>query len=635
MCLCVTAALLFCCLLFLAPPLTPRGESIKLTGIDSDGRPAAVVWNVFVIENGASRPLTDMGDGIYAGLQYEGQTFYAQCTPEAFSGEEMLQILSPFPIVLFLDGNLLYADAGLDAPQLGEIVFPESNGMRMEPLLVSLPADCRGSELTIAQSQYYGGSEPVLDVYIPDTTLLSTERYNSERIAEGAEVFYPGIALFVLGLFLLIIMLTNAYTNESVVAPALLSSFCLLWMICIYLESIPLQLLGYYETLPYVPLVYFGGSTCLILFLADFMRGTPKRVLQIVALLPTGAAVAAALSLYGEETLDLSELPEIFQVGALITAVILAVVETRRVIFFTVFMRLLAVILLGFAVFVLWQAAADSAWFEGFSNEFRFMHSLAYLGSLIRILLIIACSGSLIWAFIRQLNRRRTEAAVVEERQRMAELSMKRYRRHAQETAVLQHDIRRHLGIVGMYLRQDQVPEALDYLEQIGLKVAEVPRVVATKNTVVDLVLNAKLNEMQELGITPDILAEELPPVLPLTEAEISSLLLNTLDNAIRAVETAADKTVSVQIYVRNGFLCYSCRNPVSGRQILPDHPRDGHGYGLQIVRQIAERHGGIVRVKQTDGIFALTCIISLISPVTDTKGTGPEQHSRDGVRLE
>lgn len=614
LCLGLAGGAIICWILFLAPPLAPRGGIVQLAGMDESGEMADTAWDVCVTEEGTSRQLTDIGDGRYSGLTYDGQTFYATCTLDADIGDALLQIVTPWPTALFLDDVLLYADTELDA-QTGDLVLPAPESMRLEPLLVSLPPDYTGRQLTVAQSQYYGMDDSPLEAYIPLTTLLSVVRYNSERLAEGADVFYPGITLFVLGILMLIMAAVSAYNKTPIQAPVLLSAACLLWTICQYVGSTPLQLLEYYEPMPDVSLFFFGATTCLVLFFAGFMQGRMRMALSVLAVLPVIADVIVIL-VQGQAT-PVAELPDTLQLTALAAAIVFAFFQAGRKAFFAVFIRLLGAVLAVFAAYVIWQAAAGAAWFQSFTASLR---SSARVGTLLQALLIVAGFGSLVWEFINRLYHRRLESALAGQQQHMAESSIRQYRRQAYETAVLQHDIRRHLGVVGLYLKEDQVPEALKYLDQIGLQLEDVPKTVATENTAADLILNSKLGEMQDLGIRADILAEEIPAELPIAEAELGSLLANTLDNAIRAAEASAEKTIAVRIYSRNGFLCYSCRNTVPVDEKPADQPSPGHGYGLGIIRQIVERHDGIVKVEQKDGWFSVTCVLPLVSPGPEKK---------------
>ena len=87
----------------------------------------------------------------------------------------------------------------------------------------------------------------------------------------------------------------------------------------------------------------------------------------------------------------------------------------------------------------------------------------------------------------------------------------------------------------------------------------------------------------------------------------------NLMDNAIEACRRLPEDVpggITVRGRVNGGFLTLRVQNPVSGGETaapaggtLLDH----HGWGLSIVRQIAERRGGRLTVEQTDGRFVAT----------------------------
>lgn len=199
------------------------------------------------------------------------------------------------------------------------------------------------------------------------------------------------------------------------------------------------------------------------------------------------------------------------------------------------------------------------------------------------------------------------------ERAVMAEKSTNLMREHAAQTAVLEHDMRKHLGVISLYLQSEEPDRALEYLRQMGGAMDAMPTVVLTGNPTVDLIMNAQSALAREKGLR--FSAEAYPlPELPLTETELASLLLNTLENAFRAALDTEEKTVGVRLYTRSGFFCYSCENARRPDEGSERKPEEGHGYGLRIIRDIAEREDGILKIECEPESF----LVSIVFPLAE-----------------
>ena len=129
---------------------------------------------------------------------------------------------------------------------------------------------------------------------------------------------------------------------------------------------------------------------------------------------------------------------------------------------------------------------------------------------------------------------------------------------------------------------------------------------------VADAILSEKLALCRREKLPVDCQVQ-IPAELQLPGAELCAVLGNLMDNAIEACRRLPEDVpggITVRGRVNGGFLTLRVQNPVSGGETaapaggtLLDH----HGWGLSIVRQIAERRGGRLTVEQTDGRFVAT----------------------------
>lgn len=129
---------------------------------------------------------------------------------------------------------------------------------------------------------------------------------------------------------------------------------------------------------------------------------------------------------------------------------------------------------------------------------------------------------------------------------------------------------------------------------------------------VADAILSEKLALCRSETLPVDCQVQ-IPAELQIPGAELCAVLGNLMDNAIEACRRLPEDVpggITVRGRVNGGFLTLRVQNPVSGGETaapaggtLLDH----HGWGLSIVRQIAERRGGRLTVEQTDGRFVAT----------------------------
>lgn len=610
---CATAA----CAAFLAIPLSPLpdGETVLW---DAEAPPGQTNgWDVYIMEDGVRRSLTPEGGGYFSGTSRAGQTFFASRTLEKVFASPQLETNTGCRFAVFLDEDLIYTDgakiSGIFpdisiAPEAAESIFPER---------FSLPGDYAGHVLTIAQTSLsekdtaYDGS---FEVFFGPVILYDNVWYESDISAATARTAYPATALAVIGILLLVTFLVGARTQSPDAAMAFLCAFVLLWMADICVGSDALNV--YYESWwPFAPVFYYGSLTFLFLFMGAHMERFRKPVYVLSAADAGSAVLDACMQACGANVMYISDLPVWLSCVLLIACIVFAFFEARRGnAFYRLFSRLFPVACGIFVVLVL--AGALGPDFNARSigiqaSLIAYGAAPSYLLYLGRALLIGVCVACALTDFVRTTVRRRTDAALIEQRMETAERSANQLKRHARETAMLQHDMRRHLGTISLYLQSGETNRALSYLEDIGAGIEALPSIADTGNVTVDLLLNAKLGEAAEKGICTQVGIGHLPEELPLTESETASVLLNTLDNAIRAAAMTSEKHLSVRLYVRGSFLCYVCSNS-SSASAAKSAAAAGHGYGLRIVRGIAERHDGLVEVDLSPGTFRITCLFPL-----------------------
>ena len=120
-------------------------------------------------------------------------------------------------------------------------------------------------------------------------------------------------------------------------------------------------------------------------------------------------------------------------------------------------------------------------------------------------------------------------------------------------------------------------------------------------NPLVDAIFRQKAEVCRERGValSSDLV---LTDRLPLSDAELSSLMSNLLNNAIEAAGKCPKPWIRMRIYPARDYLCMEVSNSADDASLRSNpalhttkEQPDLHGIGLQVVREIAQRHQGMV----------------------------------------
>lgn len=181
----------------------------------------------------------------------------------------------------------------------------------------------------------------------------------------------------------------------------------------------------------------------------------------------------------------------------------------------------------------------------------------------------------------------------------------------------LYHDLNNHLNVLYQLLEEGKNGDAQAYIKEISKPILQLSKTVWTGIDVVDVVLNSKLQKMQELGIASDINVE-FPQHSNILPNDLCTILANLLDNAIEAVEQLeTDRNISITIRRVNYFLFIRVVNPCSSVQQLAAIPtttkenKPLHGWGIKNVCDAVDKYSGTVEFSNDNGKFTANVMLS------------------------
>lgn len=212
----------------------------------------------------------------------------------------------------------------------------------------------------------------------------------------------------------------------------------------------------------------------------------------------------------------------------------------------------------------------------------------------------------------------------LQQQERLAALREQYYqnlRREQNQVRTLRHDLRNHLAALQGLLEDSQSAKALDYVNQLEASPAFAGSRQLCEHEAANAVLAAKLEEMERLGLLPDVQIA-LPEQLSISDVDLCALLGNALDNAMEAAVKARDKQISLRCRVEKGVLMLKVSNALTGeekddlRSTKADRAR--HGFGLPGMREIAGRYGGSLEAGPRDGRFELLACLPVTAPAAE-----------------
>lgn len=180
----------------------------------------------------------------------------------------------------------------------------------------------------------------------------------------------------------------------------------------------------------------------------------------------------------------------------------------------------------------------------------------------------------------------------------------------------IHHDMKNFLEHLLYLAKEKKTAEIAAYIAQIQNEIRLPDQNVQSGNPDVDGILNFKLQEAEEAGLSMDVQVI-MPTEIGIASIDLTSILGNLLDNAIEAAKTSSEKKLKVQILYDRHVLLVSVENSYSGSirfcsdGLLTTKKEPGkHGIGLKSARQAAEKYDGILKINHTDSTFQVDVVL-------------------------
>lgn len=182
----------------------------------------------------------------------------------------------------------------------------------------------------------------------------------------------------------------------------------------------------------------------------------------------------------------------------------------------------------------------------------------------------------------------------------------------------LRHDLKNHLLCILSMAEERDIEGIEQYTRQLLQQQNTVNKLIMfSGNKVLDAIINSKSAAAERAGVR--LSAVITTPLAGISPEDITIILGNALDNAIRAAKDSQRKVVDIHIQPQGAYSSIVIANDIA-HPVLSDNPalrttkniRYRHGFGIQNMRQAVERNQGLIRFYEQNDRFI--CDILLLN---------------------
>ena len=175
----------------------------------------------------------------------------------------------------------------------------------------------------------------------------------------------------------------------------------------------------------------------------------------------------------------------------------------------------------------------------------------------------------------------------------------------------MRHDLKNHISVIESLCAQGNYTEVLSYTSKLGSSYFTGNQPISG-NKIADTILYTKTKSAKDAGI--DFTFEgDLSALDALSEPDICGLLANAYDNAIEACLTQEHAYIHTKANTTRNHTYIEIRNSIpkkikihSNQIKTTKEDKYNHGYGIEIIKQIASKYHGSCEITSTNTEFIL-----------------------------
>lgn len=236
------------------------------------------------------------------------------------------------------------------------------------------------------------------------------------------------------------------------------------------------------------------------------------------------------------------------------------------------------------------------------------------------VCIVLALNILIYFLFVRlgQVSKIQTEMALLALQNECLQENAKDIENMYDTVRALRHDLKNHLLCILSMAEERDLTGIEQYTGQLLQQQNTVNKLIMfSGNKVLDAIINSKSAAAERAGIR--LSAIITTPLAGISPEDITIILGNALDNAIRAAKGSKRKVVDIHIQPQGAYSSIVIANDIA-HPVLSDNPalrttkniRYRHGFGIQNMRQAVERNQGLIRFYEQNDRFI--CDILLLN---------------------
>lgn len=190
---------------------------------------------------------------------------------------------------------------------------------------------------------------------------------------------------------------------------------------------------------------------------------------------------------------------------------------------------------------------------------------------------------------------------------------------NSEKTKKIRHDMKNHLSNIRSLIDSGKIAAAVSLLDQAAENVNNAKaEIIDTGNSFVDAIILSKTTVCREKNIDFSCSVQPLENI-KIDVVDLSSLLSNLLDNAVEAAVQTTEPFVRLTIAKYNAYYTICVENSYKGKEFLKESmgvlistksDKALHGYGTQIISDIAQKYDGSYSWEAQENRFISTVIM-------------------------
>ncbi|MCD7748499.1 MAG: GHKL domain-containing protein [Oscillospiraceae bacterium] len=211
-------------------------------------------------------------------------------------------------------------------------------------------------------------------------------------------------------------------------------------------------------------------------------------------------------------------------------------------------------------------------------------------------------------------HRRASEMAAMQTRFEQDQEFYQRTEALYREYQSLRHELKNHFSVMETFLREGQYDQLQQYFKDFAGRSLPLLEEFRCPNGVITSVIAHQAAAAKAAGVRLDVIAA-VPERIGIADEDLCSLLSNMLDNSVEGCVRAGGSQVRATLHTEKGCLFISVKNPVAedvtaGNLTTTKKNPAAHGFGIPIIRRIAEKYDGFVTFRVDGGYFTTDAML-------------------------